>query len=346
MRLYPTICLFLGLLLSAAGANAAPQDSNLSSIENAKPASLATLTIAELEKRVAEGDARAMAELGARLGRGDGVKQDVPAAIAMLTRAAEKNDPDALYFLGTAYANGAGVGQDPARAQELYRQAAALGHAESQFLVGVNLSTGSNPDWKAAIPYFWRAADQGFARAEFMMGYAYHLGHGVDKNPETAAYWYRRTNSRKPNPRAQINLRRLIDAGLIQWQPGDPGRPERAKPMSVPLKGSPKPGAQQPEPPRPPVPTVSNYKPIVIDGITFTAEATGSGVSGFAESQKNATCEVTIAFTYFDLSVGSRESGTTLCRATITPGKTTFCNFSHHLVAETKIQEPVAAKCK
>lgn len=335
------------LVMSPGLAGAAPQDSNMSAAERSNAEVMSSLGIAQLRQRASDGDARAMSELGARLGRGDGVPQDIAEAIKLLTSAAEKNDPDGLYYLGTAYANGAGVEKESARAQQLFDKAAALGHAESQYLVGMRLSSGPAPDWKAAVPYFWRSADQGLPGAEFMMGYIHHMGYGVDKNPETAAYWYRRTINRTPNPRATVNLRRLIDAGAVQWQAGDPGQPKGASapPVSV---GTPRvsPPASSAALPRPEVPTVSNYKPVVINGMTFTAEATGNGVTGFVDSTKSASCDISIVFTYLDLTVGERENGETVCKASIVAGRNTVCTFSHRLVAEAKIQEPVVATCQ
>ncbi len=200
----------------------------ISAAERNRPSSMGTMTIAELEARVAQGDLRAQAELGARYGRGDGVETDVPKAIALLQDAAGKNDPDAQHWLGTAYSAGVGVEKNAVQAAQLYEKAALQGHPEAQYMMGVLISEGQagfSPSWPGAFAYFWRSADQGFPPAEFMMGYIYQEGKGVDANPQIAAYWYRRTVGRAPNPRAAFNLAALIGQGLVEWKPSDPVEP-------------------------------------------------------------------------------------------------------------------------
>lgn len=238
-RIFPLlVALTLGPALPAFAAETA----NVSA--DAAPAStLQALTIAELESRMAKGDLRAQAELGARYGRGDGVPSDVPKAIALLKDAAAKNEPDAMHWLATAYTNGVGVEKSETQAALLYEQAALKGHRESQYMMGVMISTGQagfSADWKAAIPYFRKSADQNLPVAEFMMGYAYQLGNGVDTNPEVAAAWYRRALSRGPHITAQYNLARMIGQNLVKPLPGDPEplrEPTEADFLVIPSEG-------------------------------------------------------------------------------------------------------------
>ncbi len=221
-KIFPSL---LALILAPTlPAFASTTDKGGVSVEKEAPA-LQDLTIAELEARMAKGDLRAQAELGARYGRGDGVPSDVPKAIALLKDAAAKNEPDAMHWLATAYTNGVGVEKSATQAALLYEQAALKGHRESQYTLGVMISTGQAgfaADWKAAIPYFRRSAEQKLPMAEFMMGYAYQQGYGVETNPETAASWYRRALSRGPHINAQFNLARMIGQNLVKALPGDP----------------------------------------------------------------------------------------------------------------------------
>jgi TPR repeat protein len=200
----------------------------LSAAELHVPPAMEKMTIADLEARMAQGDLRAQAELGARFGRGDGVPADVPKAISLLQDAAAKNDPDAQHWLATAYATGTGVEKNESWAALLYEKAALQGHREAQYTMGVLISSGQagfSASWSGAFPYFWKSADQGFAPAEFMMGYIYQEGKAVDVNPTAAAYWYRRTISRAPNAKAAFNLARMIGQGLVTWLPTDPIEP-------------------------------------------------------------------------------------------------------------------------
>jgi len=230
-RIFPLlVALTLGPALPAFAAETAK--SNVSADTAAAPA-VQALTIAELEARMAKGDLRAQAELGARYGRGDGVPSDVPKAIALLKDAAAKNEPDAMHWLATAYTNGVGVEKNETQAALLYEQAALKGHRESQYMMGVMISTGQagfSADWKAAIPYFRKSADQNLPVAEFMMGYAHQMGNGVKTDPEAAAYWYRRTLSRGPHIHAQANLAIMLGQDLIKPVPGDP------EPLRVPTE--------------------------------------------------------------------------------------------------------------
>jgi TPR repeat protein len=222
-RIFPLlIALTLGPAL--VGCAAETNKRTVPADKTAAPA-LQALTIAELEARMGKGDLRAQAELAARYGRGDGVPADVAKAIALLKDAVAKNEPDAMHWLATAYTNGVGVEKNATQAALLYEQAALKGHRESQFIMGVTISTGQagfSADWKAAIPYFRRSADQNLPMAEFMMGYAYQQGYGVETHPETAAYWYRRALSRGPHINAQFNLARMIGQNLVKALPGDP----------------------------------------------------------------------------------------------------------------------------
>jgi len=214
------------LMTGIPGVRAA--DETISVAEQKLPPSLADLTTAELQSRMAAGDLRAQAELGARYGRGDGVAVDVAKAITLLREAADKNDPDAQHWLGTAYATGTGVPKNEAQAALWYEKAALQGHGEAQYMMGVLISNGQagfSQSWAGAFPYFWRSAERGVAQAELMLGVIYHLGHGVDANPEIAAYWYRRTNNRMRNLRAQFNLGLLIAQGRVAPMDGDPAVP-------------------------------------------------------------------------------------------------------------------------
>lgn len=232
-KFVPLFAAFVVLQLSPAEA-AEPSPSGISAAERQQPPSLEKLTIRELEDRMAQGDLRAQAELGARYGRGQDVPADVPKALALLKDAAAKNNPEAEHWLASAYANGVGVEKNESEAALLYERAALQGHRESQYLMGVMISTGQAgfaQSWSGAFPYFWKAADQGLSFAEFSLGYIYQQGLGTDVNPQIAAYWYRRALSRGPSTNAAFNLALMVGQGLIAWQPGDPFEkpPEKSK---------------------------------------------------------------------------------------------------------------------
>lgn len=187
--------------------------------------SLAHLSIAELERRSEDGDTRAQAELGARYGQGEGVEQDLDRAMEILRAAAEKGEPEAEFFIATAYYNGLGVPRSEVGAVMWFEKAAAKGHAPAQYWLAVLIKEGRGgigANWEAAVPLLWESAMQGYPSAEFLLGYAYQLGMGVEKNVDAAAYWYRRNLSKGYNIRSHFNLALLINEGEVEWQLGDP----------------------------------------------------------------------------------------------------------------------------
>ncbi|MNI90771.1 Localization factor PodJL [compost metagenome] len=50
---------------------------------------------------------------------------------------------------------------------------------------------GIAKDEQQAVIWYRKAAEQGFADAQFLLGLYYELGKGVTKNDQQAVYWYR-----------------------------------------------------------------------------------------------------------------------------------------------------------
>ncbi|MCK5668813.1 MAG: SEL1-like repeat protein, partial [Gammaproteobacteria bacterium] len=63
-----------------------------------------------------------------------------------------------------------------------------------------------------AAEWFQKSANQGYERAQVLLGSLYHTGDGVEKNYEKAASWYRKAAD-KGNAAAQYNLGTLYRAG-------------------------------------------------------------------------------------------------------------------------------------
>jgi TPR repeat protein len=213
-------------VLCAAEPAIAPSDTDLRAFD---PREEAHLTVVELERRVSAGDMKAQAELGARYGSGQGVKQDLPKAITLLQAAAAKNDPDAQFFLGTAYATGLGVPQNDAQSVMLYEEAADQGQPAANYALANMIIAGKggiSPSWSGALHNLWNAAAKGYPLAMIQIGQLYQDGKGTDRNPRAAAYWYRRALQLIPDVRTIYNLRVLIERREIEWEPGDPGEPK------------------------------------------------------------------------------------------------------------------------
>ena len=190
---------------------------------------LAARSVRTLKRDANKGDIAAQVELATRYGTGTGVKKDYAKAVELLQKPATAGDPLAEYYMGTAYAAGAGVAKDEAQAVIWYERAAAQQQRDAAYnlaLMVINGQGGISPTWAGAISLLEIAAKQDVPQAQILLGNAYATGAGVDKDPETAATWYRRAmtilTDKKP---ASVRLRILIDRGEVKWQPGDPGDP-------------------------------------------------------------------------------------------------------------------------
>ncbi len=125
---------------------------------------------------------------------------DYEGALAEWRPLAEKNDPNALFNIGQAYRLGRGVKEDWAIALQFYERAGALGHVAAQGNAGTLLFYGAAPlqNKTSAIEWWQRAAANGDARSEYMLGVLHFNGEGVAKD------W----------PRAYALTTRARDAGL------------------------------------------------------------------------------------------------------------------------------------
>jgi hypothetical protein len=79
-------------------------------------------------------------------------------------------------------------------AYHCFSRAAEQGFATAQFCLAVCYFNGQGTiqDEEAAHPWLQKAAAQGDANAEFTLGLAYRLGRGVKADPQLAAQWLRR----------------------------------------------------------------------------------------------------------------------------------------------------------
>ena len=76
----------------------------------------------------------------------------------------------------------------------LYRKAADQGNASAQFVLGAmyEMGQGVPQDYAAAMTWFRKAAEQGHARAQNTLGLKYANGWGVPQDYAAAMTWYRK----------------------------------------------------------------------------------------------------------------------------------------------------------
>ena len=90
---------------------------------------------------------------------------------------------------------------------EGYQKAAAQGNADAQYMLGLAYATGEGvpKDAAYAVEWYQKAAVQGNAAAQYMLGLIYATGKGVPKDAAMAASWYTKAAA-QGNAAAQYNL--------------------------------------------------------------------------------------------------------------------------------------------
>jgi hypothetical protein len=105
-----------------------------------------------------------------------------------------KDTPKNSYYLALMYYKGYGVPKDSAIAAQLFLKAAEQGYAAAQFEIGSMYANGRGVplDKQAALGWYMKAAAQGNAMAQFNIGLMYFYGDGVKADREQAISWIRK----------------------------------------------------------------------------------------------------------------------------------------------------------
>ena len=104
------------------------------------------------------------------------------------------NDSESDFNEGLKYLNGKGVRQDCLEAEKLFRKAAEQGHAKAQMVLGAMFlnGTGIRKNSSEAAKWYGKAAEQGLAEAQHLFGMLYRDGKGVEQSYEEAVKWFRK----------------------------------------------------------------------------------------------------------------------------------------------------------
>ena len=118
--------------------------------------------------------------------------------------------------------------RDEAEAARWYRRAADQGMAEAEAVLGAMYLHGRGlaRDDEAAVRWFRRAAEQGDAYGQAGLGYCYAHGRGVPPDRETAIAWFRRS-ARQGYAYSRDSLGRM-GAAVEPWPSRLLGAVERA----------------------------------------------------------------------------------------------------------------------
>jgi TPR repeat protein len=180
---------------------------------------------------------------------GLGVEKDFDQAAHWYSLAATQGHPDGEYSLGVCYLHGEGVEQNLVFARHWISLALAHGDgARSVNTLGLSYEVGSQKDYTEALSWYLKAAEMGYAEAqynvcrvtaqgfanppdfsaairwcstlagsgdewgEFGMGRILEEGVGVQPNLTKAAEWYRKS-AEQGNPAAQVSLANMYSEG-------------------------------------------------------------------------------------------------------------------------------------
>lgn len=117
--------------------------------------------------------------------------------------------------VGHMYQYGEGIEKDEIEAVSWYRRAAELGYAEAQYNLGFMYyyGKGVKQDLGVALKWFSLSAEQGNKEAMLDIAYMYKLGKGVSVDNVEAFKWYRRL-AELDDPVAQYNLGNMYKNGV------------------------------------------------------------------------------------------------------------------------------------
>ncbi len=109
--------------------------------------------------------------------------------------------------MGFCYEEGFNVPQDYKQAVEWYLKAAEQGDASAQRCLGICYKNGNGvtKDYAKAVEWWRMAAEQGDTDAQDDLGLAYENGEGVTKDMSMAVEWYRKA-AEQDNTDAQLHL--------------------------------------------------------------------------------------------------------------------------------------------
>lgn len=145
-----------------------------------------------LRTAAANGDPRALLEIGNRYMDGRGIDRDYTKAADSYRIAAEKGYAPAQYRLGNFYEKGLGVARDLTKAKTYYQLAAEQGNASAMHNLAVLFAAGTDgaPDNDSAALWFAKAAELGVKDSQFNLAVLSAKGMGVQQNLEESYKWF------------------------------------------------------------------------------------------------------------------------------------------------------------
>ena len=123
----------------------------------------------------------------------------------------------AQYVLAQKFDLGQGVAKDPEQALFWYRKAADQGFALAEYSYSTKLGQGPHPDHVQEIAYLRKAAEQGDDQAEFFLARYYSSGYAdiIPQSDAEALVWYRRlADQNRMGGRFQVGVAYELGKGV------------------------------------------------------------------------------------------------------------------------------------
>lgn len=127
--------------------------------------------------------------------------------------AAQRKNPEECYQLATRYLQDCSVFTDK-KAVIFFRRAAEAGFAPAQFKLArlYERGRGVDKDFKEAASWFIKAAERQHVPAQCHLGLLYAKGRGVPRDPKRSLFWYEQAAT-LGNLAAQNNLGLMYEFG-------------------------------------------------------------------------------------------------------------------------------------
>jgi len=141
-------------------------------------------SIKKLISSAENGDVAAQLEMARRFREGDGVSENLDAAMHWCQRAAEAGNSDAMNDLGSMILNGSGCVANPELAVPWFEKSAEQGNAVAQFNLGLRYLHGSGvtQDDRMARNWIAQSAKQDYPEALGELGTLFRFGRGTERD--------------------------------------------------------------------------------------------------------------------------------------------------------------------
>lgn len=149
-------------------------------------------------EKAKSGDVEAMCELSYILSQGIEAKQDLEKAVFWAKEASDRDCPLGSYYLALAYKNGKGVDKNEQTASTLFRRAFDQSnnkadpislYVQAMIIINGYLNTFMSNAETDAVGKLTKAANLGYAMAQYELGCCYDQGKFVEKDKVMATQW-------------------------------------------------------------------------------------------------------------------------------------------------------------